>query len=199
MFLTAPIAGALSNRVDMRWMLLIGFIIFAVGTFSASQITADWSFAELLFPQVCRGVGLMLCMVTINNLALGTLSPQRLRGASGLFNLTRNLGGAVGLAIINTLINRREDLHLARLHEAVSWGRPHAEETLANMTTAMARFGSDAQLAATKQLAGMVRQQALVMALADVFYVLTGLFICLVLITPLMRRPGRAGGGGGGH
>ena len=53
-------------------------------------------------PQILRGVSLMLCMVPINNLALGTLAPDRLKNASGLFNLTRNLGGAVGLAVINT-------------------------------------------------------------------------------------------------
>ena len=70
-----------------------------------------------------RGFSLMLCMVPINNLALGTMPPQRMKNASGLFNLTRNLGGAVGLALINTILDKRMDLHLARLHEAVSWGR----------------------------------------------------------------------------
>ena len=62
-------------------------------------------------------------MVPINNIALGTLPPERVKNASGLFNLTRNLGGAVGLAGINTVLNDRTDLHLARLHEAVTWSR----------------------------------------------------------------------------
>ena len=61
-------------------------------------LTKDWDFCELFLPQVLRGVGLMMCMIPINNLALGTLPPERLKNASGLFNLTRNLGGAVGLA-----------------------------------------------------------------------------------------------------
>ena len=64
----------------------------------------------------------MLCMVPINNIALGTLPPDRLKNASGLFNLTRNLGGAVGLALINTVLNNRMDLHLQRLRESVTWG-----------------------------------------------------------------------------
>ena len=72
----------------------------------------------------------MLCMVPINNLALGTLPPTKIKNASGLFNLTRNLGGAVGLALINTLLDKRMDLHLARLHEAVTWGRAGADETV---------------------------------------------------------------------
>ena len=75
-------------------------------------------------PQVLRGVSLMLCMVPINNIALGTLPPERLKNASGLFNLTRNLGGAVGLALINTVLNDRMDLHLQRLHEQRHLGPP---------------------------------------------------------------------------
>jgi DHA2 family multidrug resistance protein len=141
----------------------------------------------------------MLIMIPITNAALGTLAPQKIKDASGLFNLTRNLGGAVGLAVINTLINKRLDLHLARLHEQVAWGSAAAEETLNNLTQAMARFGSDAQLAATKQLALMVRREATVMAIADVFLALTVLFVLVACMVPLMRRPSFAGGGGGGH
>jgi MFS transporter, DHA2 family, multidrug resistance protein len=101
MFLTAPVAGTLSSKMDLS-VMMIGFLDFAAGTFSMTQLTTDWSFNELLIPQIFRGVSMMLCMVPINNLALGTLSPERIKGGSGLFNLTRNLGGAVGLAMINT-------------------------------------------------------------------------------------------------
>ena len=144
-----------------------------------------------------RGFGLMSAMVPINNIALGTLPPQRIKNASGLYNLTRNLGGAIGLALINTVLNNRWDLHMARLHESVAWGHEQAEQTLSNMTDAFARFGSDASAAATKQLALMVRQQALVMSLADVFLCLTVLFVALAAVTPFINKPARAGGGGG--
>ena len=127
MFLTAPIAGRLMNAVDPRIMIAIGFVCFAVGTYQASYVTVDWDFWELLWPQVFRGVGLMLSMVPINNLALGTMPPQKIKNASGLFNLMRNLGGAVGLALINTLLDKRMDLHLERLRESVTWGRRVAD------------------------------------------------------------------------
>ena len=81
-------------------------------------------------PQILRGVSLMLCMVPINNLALGTMPPDKIKNASGLFNLTRNLGGAFGLALINTVLDKRMDLHLERLRESVVWGRAAADETL---------------------------------------------------------------------
>ena len=123
MFFTAPLAGRLMTRVDPRIMIAAGFVFFAVGTYQASFVTVDWDFWELLWPQIFRGVGLMLSMVPINNLALGTMPPQKIKNASGLFNLMRNLGGAVGLALINTLLDKRMDLHLERLRESVTWGR----------------------------------------------------------------------------
>jgi DHA2 family multidrug resistance protein len=175
--------------VDPRLMLVLGFIGFAAGTWQASLVTADWDFNELLLPQILRGISLMLVMIPITNTALGTIPPQRLKNASGLFNLTRNLGGAVGLAAINTLLNKRLDLHLARLHEQVSWDRFVANDTLSRLTDQMGRMGSDASLAATKRLAAIVRTQAVVVSIADVFVVLTVLFLCVAMLVPLMKRP----------
>ncbi|MCA0434208.1 MAG: DHA2 family efflux MFS transporter permease subunit [Proteobacteria bacterium] len=198
MFLTAPIAGRLSAKVDPRIMIGLGFAGFALGTWQASQITVDWTYNELLVPQILRGVSLMLTMVTITNVSLGTLTPVELRGATGLFNLTRNLGGAVGLAIINTTLNSRLDLHMERLRESVNWARSTATETLDMMTHAMAPLGSDADLAALKKMSGLVHQQAMTMAIADVFLLLTALFLGCVLLLPLLQKP-KAVGGGGGH
>jgi DHA2 family multidrug resistance protein len=100
-FLTAPIAGRLT-KVDPRFMLAAGFLSFAVGSWLMTYITSDWDFWELVWPQICRGVGLMAAIIPINNVALGTLPPDRLKNASGLYNLTRNLGGAVGLVGLTT-------------------------------------------------------------------------------------------------
>jgi DHA2 family multidrug resistance protein len=180
MFIAAPIVGRLSAKLDPRILMAAGFAGFALGTWQASFVTKDWSFNELLIPQILRGFSLMLCMVPITNAALGTLPPQRIKNASGLFNLTRNLGGAVGLALINTVLNNRTD-------------------TLASMTQVMSHLGIDANSAALKQLAQIVRREATVMAIADVFLLLTFLFAGIVLLTPLMRKPGSARGGGGGH
>ena len=195
MFVTAPVVGRLMGKVDPRLMIAVGFGCFAVGTWQASAITKDWDFWELLVPQMLRGFGLMSAMVPINNIALGTLPPQRIKNASGLYNLTRNLGGAIGLALINTVMNDRWDLHMARLHESVAWGHEAAERTLSNMTDAFARMGSDATVTATKQLALMARQQALVLSLSDVFLCLTAIFIALVCVTPFIAKPAGKGGG----
>jgi DHA2 family multidrug resistance protein len=191
MFLTAPLAGRLMTKIDARVMIATGFILFALGTYQASFVTVDWDFWELLWPQIFRGVGLMLSMVPINFLALGTLPPHKIKNASGLYNLMRNLGGAVGLALINTLLDKRMDLHLERLRESVTWGRVVADERLDR--------GSDAALAATKQLALIVRRQAEVLALADVFLALTAVFLACVILAAFMHKPAGGPGGGGGH
>jgi DHA2 family multidrug resistance protein len=189
MFLTAPIAGRLMGRVDARLMLIAGFLSFAAGTYWMTYLTRDWDFWELFWPQVFRGVGLMIAMIPINNIALGTLPPERIKNASGLFNLTRNLGGAVGLAALTTILNDRTDLHLARLHETVTWAHRPAVETLDNLAARFAAYGSDAQLMALKQLSLITHRQGVVMAFADVFLLLTLLFIALAFFALVLRRP----------
>ncbi|MEN9755115.1 MAG: hypothetical protein RLZ07_1497 [Pseudomonadota bacterium] len=199
MFFTAPFAGRLSAKLDPRIMLAIGIFGFAIGTFLASTLTKEWGFHELIWPQIFRGVSLMFCMVPINNVALGTLPPERLKNASGLFNLTRNLGGAVGLALINSLLNDRWDFHLQHLREKIAWGRQVADETLANITQGLSALGDNAALAATKQISMMARREALVLALGDVFLALTFVFLLMLLVLPAIKRAGGPSGAGGGH
>jgi DHA2 family multidrug resistance protein len=169
-------------------MIGLGFLGFAWGSFMPAFITSDWDFGELLVPQMFRGVSLMLMMIPINNLALGTLPPERLKNASGLFNVTRNLGGAVGLAIINTMLDKRLDLHLARLHEKLRWGDVQAEELLDRLSALYANGADPARMAAL-QLAALARREASVMALADVFLCMALLFAATSVIAFMMRRP----------
>jgi MFS transporter, DHA2 family, multidrug resistance protein len=199
MFLTAPIAGALSNKLDPRVMLMMGFSGFALGTYMMTGITADWDFYELLVPQILRGCSLMICMVPINNLALGTLPPDRMKNASGLFNLTRNLGGAVGLAIINTMLTQRTDDHYARLAEQLSWGNQAALDWLASVGANYDSYGLDGTAVAIKKLSGVVTQQAWLLSFMDVFMGLTVLFAALVFLAMLLKKPKGAAPAGAGH
>ena len=129
----------------------------------------------------------MFAIIPVTNTALGTLPPDRVKNASGLFNLMRNLGGAIGLAAINTWFNDRLDLHLTRLHEAVSSSSIPANEALAKLAERFA--GSDAQAEALKALTATVRLQAEVMSYADVFLMMTVLFLALAACGLLLRRP----------
>ncbi|MBP1806020.1 DHA2 family efflux MFS transporter permease subunit [Rubellimicrobium aerolatum] len=193
MFVSAPLAGILSSRLDLRVMLLLGFIGFASSTWMLTGLTADWDFQELLWPQILRGLSLMICMVPINNLALGTLSPAKIKGASGLYNLMRNLGGAVGLAVIATLLSDRGDLHYQRLSESVTWSNPEALRQLDLMAANLNAQGIDGTTGALAQMAQRLQGQAAVMSFIDVFVLITVLFGGLALTALLMKKPVMAG------
>jgi len=194
MFFSAPLVGRLANMLDPRYLLIGGFLVFSLGTFDMHYLTKDWDFWELFVPQILRGVGLMFAMVPITNAALGTLPQERVKNASGLFNLMRNLGGAIGLAALNTVLNDRLDLHLTRLHDAMNWSRGSATEMLANLTARFHDFGSSAEAMALKQMSLMVRREAVVMSFADVFLLLTLVFIGLAALSIVMKRPAAPAG-----
>jgi DHA2 family multidrug resistance protein len=199
MFVSAPIVGRLVGKFDPRFVLMGGFLSFAIGTFEMHYLTKDWDFWELLWPQIFRGAGLMAAIVPVTNTALGTLPLERVKNASGLFNLMRNLGGAIGLAALNTVLDDRMDLHLARLHDAANWSRGPATEMLANLTARFHDFGSNAQAMALKQMALMARREAMVMSFSDVFLLLTILFVGLAVLGLVMKRPAMPAGAGGAH
>jgi MFS transporter, DHA2 family, multidrug resistance protein len=197
--LSAPLVGRIMMFVDARILLAIGFMNFAISCYLMTDVTKDWDFWQLFVPQLFRGSSLMLCMVPINSVAMGALAPHEMKNASGLFNLTRNLGGAVGLAIINTFINNRWDLHLTRLHEKITWSSDKTMQWMQTLTGAFSRLGSDASLAATKQIAGYVRREALVMALSDVFLLIGVIFAAMILLIPFVKKPPMLGMTGDGH
>jgi DHA2 family multidrug resistance protein len=186
--------------MDLRLMMVIGFVSFAAGTFIMMHLTADWDFYELFIPQILRGFGLMMCMVPINNIALGTMPPSRIRGASGLFNLTRNLGGAVGLAVINTVLTNRQDVHYERLRENMDWGNPAAIDQMNNMAANFNTYGMDGASVAIKQMVGLATKQAIILSFSDVFLILTALFLAMIFGVAMIKKPApQGGGGGGGH
>ncbi len=198
MFCSAPLAGVLSRKLDLRVMLLIGFVGFASSTWMLTGLTADWSFDELLLPQVLRGMSLMLCMVPINNLALGTLPPEKMKGGSGLYNLMRNLGGAVGLAVINTIMSDRADLHYERLRESVTWSNPEALRQMQMLEGNLTSHGLDPS-GALAQMAGRLHGQATVMSFIDIFLLIAVLFSGLAMVALLMKKPPEGQAAGGGH
>jgi len=188
MFLMAPVLGRLMQKVDLRLIIAAGLVIFALGSYQMTWITREYDFYELLLPQILRGIGMMMAMVPTNNIALGTLEPHLVKNASGLFNLTRNLGGAVGLAVINQVLNERTDLHISRLQERVTWGNPDAVETLNQYTQRLHGMG-DSALMALKQLSQLVHRQAVVMGYGDAFFMLTFFYLGLSVMVILLKKP----------
>jgi DHA2 family multidrug resistance protein len=105
--LTAPVAVALEQRVDPRALSAFGFLMFAVGLGMSAFQTSATDYNEMFWPQVVRGVAIMFCLLPPTRMALGHLAADKVPDASGLFNLMRNLGGAIGLALIDSIIYGR--------------------------------------------------------------------------------------------
>jgi DHA2 family multidrug resistance protein len=198
-FLSAPLAGAASKKMDLRLMLGIGLVCFALGLYLNSALTAEWGWWQFFLPQAVRGISLMFLFIPVNSLALGTLSPEMLKGGSGLYNLMRNLGGAIGLAVINTTLSERIDLHMARLGEVVTAARYGVMETLAGLTAQLGPFlGSNADEGALSVLYSLTRREATVMAFSDILLMMAAVFMLGFLVMPFMRKV-NPGGGGDAH
>jgi MFS transporter, DHA2 family, multidrug resistance protein len=188
-FLSAPLAAAMTERLDLRIMLAMGLILFGAGLLLNSTMTAQSHFAQLFLPQAVRGLALMLCFLPINTIALGTLPHDRLANASGLYNLMRNLGGAIGIAAIDTLYQQRAFLHVARLSEHLTQTaldlQPAADRLLARIDATLA---GETQLAALRALQAIVEREAAVMAYNDLFFILGMALLAGLLLVPLLKR-----------
>ncbi|WP_291684061.1 DHA2 family efflux MFS transporter permease subunit [Bradyrhizobium sp.] len=119
---TAPIAGSLESRVDPRWLSALGFALFALGLGCSAFQSRLADFDEMFWPQILRGAAIMFCLLPPTRLALGALSEAAVPDASGLFNLMRNLGGAIGIALIDTILYGRTGGHAEALRDRLIAG-----------------------------------------------------------------------------
>ena len=119
-----PFYTVLARRIDLRWLMMFGLACFAVSMWNFTPITHDWGWRELLLPQAFRGFSQQFAVAPTVTLTLGGLAPERLKLASGLFNLMRNLGGAIGIAVCGTILNDRTNLHFLRLAEHLNSSNP---------------------------------------------------------------------------
>ena len=133
---TAPVAGMLESRLDPRKLSACGFALFALGLGLSAFQSRVADFDEMFWPQILRGIAIMFCLLPPTRLALGTLTAAQVPDASGLFNLMRNLGGAIGIALIDTVLYGR----------TVGHGEALRERLIAGDISAAQAIGLDVQL-----------------------------------------------------
>ena len=197
MFAAAPVVGMLIRRFDMRVIIAIGLTLTGTAIWWTGHLTRDSAVGELMGPQIMRGFAMMFVMIPSNQIALGRLPPALMKNAAGLYNLMRNLGGAVGLAVINTMVTTRLAQHSGVLREQVTWSRPGVTNMLDGLTARFSAVNPDsAQLMALKRVAMMVRQQALTLTYNDVLLVMAVAFFAALPMTLLLAKPSAVQGGG---
>jgi DHA2 family multidrug resistance protein len=186
----SPISPLLARKMDLRLMLSIGIGLFAVAMYLTAGLTNQAGFVELFVPQVVRGIALMMCYIPANIIALSSVPQDKLKNSAGLYNLTRDLGGAIILATIGTLMNSRQHFHWNRLIEDINPARPAVQHFLDMQSNRLdALVPGDTGRAAVKLLANLVQREALVLTYNDAIILIGGLFVAALFMMPLVRRP----------
>ena len=177
----APIAGALESRLDPRWLSAFGFSLFAVGLGLSAFESRTADFDEMFWPQVLRGFAAMFCLLPPTRLALETLPHKQVPDASGLFNMMRNLGGAVGIALIDTVLYGRTGGHAEALRQRLIAGDVSAAQAIG-----LDRLPSD-----VSAVGSMIEQAAFAISVNEAWALLASVALLGLLIIPLAnsQRP----------
>jgi DHA2 family multidrug resistance protein len=200
------LAGRLVARMDQRLLLALGCVLNAVSLYYMSFLTLGVDYWNLAWPRFLQGLGLGFIFVPLTTLALATIRKDRLGNATAAFNVLRNLGGGIGVAMATTLLARRSQFHQSSLVSHVSLWDAESRARLAEWTARFIAQGTDTFTAERRAIAMVYREtiaQAQALAYIDDFWLLTVLFAVIPLLIPFLRRvhvepaPGAARGGGG--
>ena len=186
---TAPVAVALEQRVDARLLTAVGFALFAVGIGWSAFQTPRTDSAAMLWPQIVRGSAIMFCLLPPTRLALGNLPKDRVPDASGLFNLMRNLGGAIGLALIDTVIYGRVSTHSSAIVARLKAGDMATAQFIGLSQAAFAGRPSGPLPPATEALLrAMVEKAALTQSINEAWAMVAVLTFGALICVPFARR-----------
>jgi DHA2 family multidrug resistance protein len=201
-FMMMPFLPLLLGKVNIRLLVFGGLTCFTVSCFLDIHLTAQSSGSSFTVSQLLRGLGQILCFMPLNQASVGAVSREDTPDASGLFNMARNLGGSMGLAVIGVFVDRRVEAHADDIRAGLDANSPLLQDRLASQAAGFAARGGDLAYGynqALQQLANTIHQQALVMTYSEAFWALgVGLFLMMPLIL-LLRPPPRMGGPMGGH
>src|SRR5579859_2438151 len=189
--LAIPLYAVLTRFIDLRWLMMFGLACFGFSMWNFTPITHDWGAEQLLLPQAFRGFCQQFAVAPIVSLTLGGIRPERLKFASGLFNLMRNLGGAIGIAGCGTILNDRTNLHFLRIAEHLTSANAAMIDLLQRLGARYAQVLGDAahgQAAALKQLWLLAYREALVQTFADAYLAIAVCFAVAAAMVPLMRK-----------
>jgi len=186
-----PIYILLARKFDIRWLMMLGLASFGLSMWSHSSITHDWGADQLLIPQILRGLPQVFAVAPAVNLGLGSLPPERLQHASGLFNMMRNLGGAVGIAVCGAMLNARTNFHFVAIASNLTPANGAMTRLVGDMVE---RYGAhpgslqDGHAAAIKALWQLAYREASTLAYADAFRLIMIVLVIATLLVPLMRK-----------
>jgi DHA2 family multidrug resistance protein len=193
--LLIPLVPQLMKRIDPRIVIGVGFALFAGSNFMNIYMTSDYAADQLFWPNVIRAFGQALCFAPLSAVATAGVESENAGSASALFNMTRNLGGAIGIAALQTLLTKREQYHSNVLMQSVSMFEQATRTRLEQLTQYFMNHGVidrvDAVHRAYVAVGHVVQKQAFILAFSDTFYTLGAALIVALLAGLFLRKPDR--------
>ena len=186
-----PVYVMLGRHVDLRWLMMFGLASFGLSMWTITFITHDWGGDQLLIPQILRGFPQVFAVAPAVTLGLGSLPPERLKYASGLFNMMRNLGGAVGIAVCSAELNDQTNLHFLNIASTLTPANTAMADLLAGLGAQLTTVLGSApagRLAALEQLRAVAYREASTMAYADAFRIIMLAFLITTPLVLLLRK-----------
>ncbi|SAK84066.1 EmrB/QacA family drug resistance transporter [Caballeronia temeraria] len=196
-FLIMPVLPRLLGKVDFRVLVISGLLCFAASCLLDISLTAQSVGHDFFWSQILRGFGQMLAMMPLNQASMAAVSREESGDAAGLYNMARNLGGSVGLAILGTVIDRRNDFHTASIRESLTANSVIGQERMAASAASFFAQGGDmmhAKMQALGQLSAQISQQAIVMTYSETFYVLAIALLACLPLALLLKTPSAQSG-----
>ncbi|MEP7074963.1 MAG: DHA2 family efflux MFS transporter permease subunit [Acidobacteriota bacterium] len=201
MLMMPLVGGVLLQKVQVRWLILIGLIISAAALWHMTGLSLDAGYSDLAWARIYQAAGLAFLFVPINTAAYTGIPPGKTNNVSALMNLSRNLGGSFGIAILSTILARRTQFHINSLGYYTSDYNSNVSQWLAKTTQYLQSQGSNAFDAAAQAkgvLWAQVIKQSTMLAFLDAYRVLMILIICAIPLIFLLKK-NKPGGGPGGH
>jgi DHA2 family multidrug resistance protein len=201
-FLMMPVVGTVLGRFDPRKVLAVGLVGASSTLWALSRLNLNAGYWDIFWPQFIQGASLALLFVPLTTATMDPIRKEEMGNATSMFNLMRNLGGSVGIAVATTFIFRRQQFHTHQLASDVTPFHPQVRMWLAGVQSNMIAHGSD-PVTATRQsygaIWGMVQRQASMLAFIDTFRSLAVVFLLVLPLLFLMRKPKHHRGGGAVH
>jgi MFS transporter, DHA2 family, multidrug resistance protein len=196
--LLIPLVPKMMQRFDTRYIAIIGLLIFAYSCFMNTAMSPDYSGDQLWIPNIVRAIGQAMVLTPLTSVTTANTAPQDAAAASGISNMLRNLGGAIGTAVLATIVTKREQFHSNIIGQSVTLGREEVRTRIAELTNFFLAHGVSDPAAARQQaiiaLGKTVKHQALVMGFSDTFAVI-GAVLVLAAIAVMFTRKAKGGGG----
>jgi DHA2 family multidrug resistance protein len=196
--LVIPLVPLLMKRIDARLLVGIGLIVFAGSCFMNMALDQNYAGPQLFWPNIVRALGQAIILTPLSAIAMIGITSQEAGAASGLFNMLRNLGGAIGTAVIETFFTKREQFHSATITPKVSLLEPATRSRLADLQQYFMSHGfpdpTSAMHRAIIAVGDTIRAQATIMGYADCFALL-GIVVIVAILPVAFLRKGTSSGG----